>query len=172
MPIEIIAAVADGGAIGHKGRMPWDRIPRDLTHFKEITMGQTIVMGYTTLVSIGRELSGRNVLALTRDPSKLASFPWCKATTKDVILEMAKTERIIIAGGEATYLEFLRYATIAHITRIRKYFAGDTYFPELPLSEWHLESSQFWDKGDKNPYPIEFETWFRRRNLHEENATI
>ena len=163
MPIELIVAVSYGGVIGYEGKMPWGRLPRDLKHFKEITDGQTIVMGYATFVSIGKELPGRNVLVLTRDPSKLASFPWCKATTKDAVLEMAKTERIIIAGGEATYREFLPHATIAHVTRIQVYFKGDTYFPDLPLSEWYLESSEFWERGDKNLYSVDFETWYREQ---------
>lgn len=162
MPIEVIVAVAYGGVIGYKGKMPWGRLPRDLSHFRNITNGKTIVMGYTTLVSIGKELPGRTVLVLTHDPRKLDSYLWCKATTVPAVLELAKTERVIIAGGETVYREFLPYATVAHITRIKEYFKGDTFFSKLPLSEWECESSEFWEKdGDKTPYPLQFETWRR-----------
>lgn len=163
MSIELIVAVASGGVIGNEGKMPWGRLPRDLSHFKSITDGHTIVIGYKTLVSIGKELPGRKVLVLTHHPEKIASFPWCEATTVDAVLEMAETECIIIAGGETVYREFLPYATVAHITRIEECFEGDTFFPKFPLSEWELESSEFWEKdGDKTPYSIQFEKWGRR----------
>lgn len=163
MSIEIIVAVADDRVIGHEKKMPWGRLSRDLSRFKNITDGQKIVMGYTTLVSIGKELPGRKVLVLTRDPSKLAPFPWCVVVTKKAVLKMAKTERIIIAGGEMVYREFLPYTTVVYITRIKECFKGDTFFPKLSLSKWELESSTFWEKDeDKTPYPIEFETWVRR----------
>lgn len=162
MSIEIVVAIADGGVIGHENKMPWGHLPRDLSHFKRLTNEQTIVMGYTTLVSIGKELPGRKVLVLTHDPSKLAPFPWCTAVTKKTVLEMAKEERIIIAGGETVYREFLPYATVAYITRVQACFEGDTYFPELPSSEWYIQSWGSWEKGDKDPYPIRFEIWNRR----------
>lgn len=43
--LHIIVAIADNGAIGLKGDMPWGRqLPADLRHFKETTMGYPIVM--------------------------------------------------------------------------------------------------------------------------------
>lgn len=163
MSIEIIAAMSNDRVIGHENEMPWGRLPRDLSHFKNITDKQTIVMGYTTLVSVGRELPGRKVLVLTRDPRKLSLFPWCTAVTKKAVLKMAKTERIIIAGGETVYREFLPYATVVHITRIEEWFIGDTFFPKLSLSKWEIEASVFWEKDkDKTPYPLHFETWVRK----------
>lgn len=162
MSIELIVVVAQGGIIGDQGKMPWGRIKTDLEHFRNITNGQIVVMGYKTLVSIGKELPGRRVLVLTHHPEKLVSFPWCEATTVDAVLEMAKTERIIIAGGENVYREFIPHATIAHITRIQAYFRGDTYFPKLSSPEWYLESYRFWNKGDNNPYPLRFEIWYKR----------
>lgn len=164
MPIEIIVAVANGGVIGHEGKMPWGRLPRDLSHFKSITNGKIIVIGYATLVSIGKELPGRTVLVLTRNSHKLETFLWCKATSVSAVLELAKKERIIIAGGETVYREFLPHATVAHITRIDERFNGDTFFPKLPLSEWELETSEFWEKdGNKTPYALRFETWRRTK---------
>lgn len=162
MPISLIVAVANGGVIGYKGKMPWGRLPRDLSHFKNITNGKTIVIGYTTLVSIGKELPGRTVLVLTHNPHKLDSFLWCKATSVSAVLELAKTEHVIIAGGETVYRKFLPYATVAHITRIAECFKGDTFFPRLSLSEWELESSEPWAKDEgKTPYPLQFERWRR-----------
>ena len=163
MLIELIAAVAGGNVIGYKGKMPWGRLPLDLARFRSITEGQTIVVGYNTLVSIGKELPRRRVLVLTHDPHKLSPFPWCEATTVDAVLEMAKTRRVIIAGGEEVYRQFLPYAKVAHITRIEGTFNGDVRFPELSTAEWDCSKySSFHYPSSENPYPIRFEVWYRK----------
>lgn len=163
MPIELIAAVANGGIIGYRGKMPWDRIKIDLAHFKDITNGQIVVMGYKTLVSIGKELPGRKVLILTHYPEKLTSFPWCERTTVDTILEMAKTKRVIIAGGEEVYRQFLPYAEIVHVTRIQETFVGDTRFPELSANEWSCSKDSILHyPSSETPYPVCFEIWYRK----------
>ena len=53
MSVAIIAAVGTNGVIGAKGALPW-RLPEDLQHFKQLTMGHTLVMGRATYDSIGR----------------------------------------------------------------------------------------------------------------------
>lgn len=168
--IELIAAVADENVIGYKGKMPWDRLPLDLAHFKNITDGQTIVIGFNTLLSIGKELPGRKVFVLTHNPAKLASFSWCEAITDvDDILRLAETKRIIVAGGEVVYREFFPHATIAHITRIQASFEGDTYFPKLPHSNWRMKCSEFHraDNKKKNDYSLSFETWVSRYHVED-----
>lgn len=163
MAIDLIVAVANGGVIGHQGKMPWGRIKIDLARFKIITDGQVVVMGYKTLVSIGKELPGRKVLVLTHHPEKLTPFPWCERTTVDAVLETAKTRRVIIAGGEEVYRQFLPYAETAYITRIQETFKGDTYFPELPSGEWLCSKhSIFHYPDDGTPYPVRFEIWHRK----------
>ena len=56
--IELVVAVAENGIIGRNGDMPW-RLPSDLKHFKQVTMGSPIIMGRLTWESIGRPLPGR-----------------------------------------------------------------------------------------------------------------
>ena len=68
MDITLVLAMDDDGLIGAAGGLPW-RMPADLRHFRELTMGRTIVMGRTTWQSIGRPLDGRDNWVLSRDPS-------------------------------------------------------------------------------------------------------
>ena len=65
MSVAIIAAVGTNGVIGAKGALPW-RLPEDLQHFKQLTMGHTLVMGRATYDSIGRPLPGRRTIVVTR----------------------------------------------------------------------------------------------------------
>ena len=44
--ISLIVAVAQNGIIGTGGTMPW-HITEDFRHFKEITLGHSVIMGGT-----------------------------------------------------------------------------------------------------------------------------
>ena len=61
----MVAAYGDNRVIGADGEIPW-RIPEDFAHFKEVTLGHTLVMGRATWDSIGRPLPGRTTVVLTR----------------------------------------------------------------------------------------------------------
>ncbi len=66
--IVLIAAVADNGVIGSRGALPW-RLKSDMQRIKAITTGKPVVMGRKTFASIGRPLSGRTNIVVTRDAS-------------------------------------------------------------------------------------------------------
>lgn len=63
--VGLIWAQATSGVIGRGGDIPW-RLPEDQAHFREITMGHTIVMGQRVTgfarqadVDLGNLTSGR-----------------------------------------------------------------------------------------------------------------
>ncbi|HAV63089.1 MAG TPA: dihydrofolate reductase, partial [Verrucomicrobiales bacterium] len=45
--VYLVAAVAANGIIGAAGKLPW-RLPEDLRHFKELTLGHPVIMGRKT----------------------------------------------------------------------------------------------------------------------------
>jgi dihydrofolate reductase len=65
MAIIGIVAVAENLAIGKGGKLPW-HYPADLKHFKQTTTGNAIVMGSNTWRSIGKSLSNRLNIVLSR----------------------------------------------------------------------------------------------------------
>ena len=68
--LSLIAAIAENNCIGKDNKLPW-HIPEDLDHFKQLTLGNTVVMGQTTYESIigylGKPLPKRKNVVLTRD---------------------------------------------------------------------------------------------------------
>ena len=56
--ISIIVAKAQNNIIGGNNKLLW-HISDDLKRFKEITSGNTIIMGRKTFESLGKALSGR-----------------------------------------------------------------------------------------------------------------
>ena len=92
--LHIIVAIAEDGAIGFEGDMPWGRnLPRDLKHFKETTMGYPIVMGRKTFESLPKgALPGRLNIVISRNTAYEAQgatsctasmrlFPWPRVSS-------------------------------------------------------------------------------------------
>lgn len=72
--------------------MPWT-MPSDLQHFKEYTMGTTLVMGSNTWRSIGcRPLPGRRHIIHTRDPKVLAK------ESAEVNIKVATNDNVVFAN--------------------------------------------------------------------------
>src|SRR6185295_9087482 len=63
--VVLIAAVAKNGVIGIGGKLPW-HLPDDLKRFKQLTLGNPILMGRKTHESIGKALPGRTNVVVTR----------------------------------------------------------------------------------------------------------
>lgn len=69
--LNIIAAVADNGAIGKDNRLLW-HIKEDLQYFKKVTMGCPVIMGRKNFESLGRPLPGRLNIVVSRSGMKPA----------------------------------------------------------------------------------------------------
>ncbi|MFV0393520.1 MAG: dihydrofolate reductase, partial [Coprobacillaceae bacterium] len=67
--IYIIVAMDEDQLIGQAASsngMPWN-LPEDLQHFKNTTVGKTILMGLTTYQAIGRPLPNRKTVVVSFD---------------------------------------------------------------------------------------------------------
>jgi dihydrofolate reductase len=132
--ITIIAAMARNRAIGLAGAMPW-RLPAELRHFKETTMGKPIVMGRKTWESIGRALPGRQNIVLTRDDDYCAEG--CLVVPSLVLaIEQAEGNEIMVIGGGQLYRQALAVADRMVLTLVDCAPAADTWFPEWNEDEW------------------------------------
>src|SRR4051812_41660590 len=134
--ITLVAAVADNGVIGATGGIPW-RIPEDFAHFKQVTLGHTLVMGRATYDSIGRPLSGRTTIVLTRDPSWSAPGVLA-ASSLDAAWALAAgfPGEVMVAGGAAVYAAALPFADAQILTEVHLSPEGDTYYPEWDRASW------------------------------------
>ena len=65
-----IAAMSLNRVIGADGKIPW-HLPDDFKWFKQMTMGNVVVMGRKTFESLGRPLPNRKNLVLTKHPQRL-----------------------------------------------------------------------------------------------------
>jgi dihydrofolate reductase len=136
MKISLIVAMASNRAIGLNNQMPW-HLSADLKRFKKITMGSPILMGRKTFESIGRPLPGRMNLVLTRNPAYAPEGCVVVHDLETAIWTGCRAHReVFVIGGADLYEALLPRAETIYLTEISKAFPGDTFFPELALSEW------------------------------------
>jgi dihydrofolate reductase len=140
--ILLVAAVAENGVIGRGDALPW-RLKSDMQHFRALTMGKPVVMGRKTYLSIGKPLTGRTTVVVSRDRGFTApgivvapSLDAALATARgDALRRNADT--IIVAGGADIYAQAMPLATQLAITHVHKQIDGDVYFPSIDPNEWH-----------------------------------
>src|SRR5699024_1071893 len=112
------------GVIGLDGGMPWD-VPEDLKHFKDVTMGEVLVMGRKTWSSFPksvRPLPGRTSIVVSKTFSDDPSDPKLDHDDVHVVedlyqgLELAvqlKTSQTIwVVGGGTLYDQAIDGATV------------------------------------------------------------
>ena len=164
MKLSIIAAVAKNRAIGKGGDLIW-HISNDLKHFKGITTGGCVLMGYNTYAS----LPGKKALPKRRNiilSSRIATAPegFEVASSIPQALELLKdVPEVFVIGGGTIYEQFLPIADKLYLTRIDKRFEADTFFPIVNFDEWELTELQVIDDDPQIDCEYRFETWERKR---------
>ncbi len=135
-PLAMVVAVADNGAIGKDGKVPW-RIPEDLKHFKNVTMGHAIIMGRKTWDEVGRPLPGRRNLVVSRNAGLVLEGAEVLATLEAAIAAARTTDgEPHVIGGSAIYAAAMPLATRIHLTEVHRDVDGDTFFPPFDRSAW------------------------------------
>lgn len=132
MSIILIAAVGANGVIGRDNDLPW-RIREDLQHFKQLTLGHTLVMGRKTYDSIGRPLPGRRTVVVTRQPDWAADGVQVVHTLEEALKEEGD---LYVAGGGEIYRQALPYADRLELTEVDQSPTGDVTFPAFDRSDW------------------------------------
>jgi dihydrofolate reductase len=113
--VGLIWAQSASGVIGRNGDIPW-RVPEDLSRFKELTLGHTVVMGRRTWESLParvRPLPDRKNVVLTRQADYVA--PGAEVVTS---LENVLTLDAWVIGGAEVYIQALPHATRCEITEV------------------------------------------------------
>lgn len=139
--------------IGKKGKLPWF-LPKELNHFKEVTLGHTILMGRVTFEGMNKRiLPGRQTIILSRDDTYKVNGVTVLSSVSEVLEWFKKQDKdLYIVGGETIYKAFDGHYHQLIRTTIHGEFDGDSYFPKLDFSHFHHLSTKFYSKDDKNNY--------------------
>ncbi len=160
--IHAIVAVATDWAIGRQGQLLC-HMPADMRHFKEVTMGHSIIMGRKTFESFPRRpLPGRQNIVITRNAGW--QYPGVTVVhSLDEAITAAETDTVFIIGGAQVYQESLPLVEVLHLTRINaRWASADAYFPALDMNEWQEVEREHHASDYKNAYEFDFITLKRR----------
>ena len=132
----LVMAVDAKWAIGYKGDM-LTRIPADLKHFKEMTMGGVLVMGRKTFDATGA-LPGRETIIVSRSLKEMegAHIAHSLDDLREMIKEKFSDKKIFLVGGASLIDQLIDEVDEAEITFIKKDFEPyDTVMRNLDKDE-------------------------------------
>lgn len=122
------------------------RVPEDMRRFKELTSGNTVVMGRKTWDSLPRKpLPDRENIVLSRDesfnPEGASVF-----TSVDKVVELARSKNVFVIGGAEVYKQFLPHADALFETlmfRVAPKADVVTKMPRISWEDFSLASAHF-----------------------------
>ena len=170
--LSIIACISQTNrAIGYQNRLLF-HIKSDLTRFRELTTGHTIIMGRKTYESLPNgALPHRRNIVVSRRMKEMEGcevYPNLEAALKAA---EGKTEETFIIGGESIYRQSLPaahklYLTVVDDTEINNNAAAndapqqaDAFFPEINPEEWELIEKEM---RNENGLSFSFLTYLKK----------
>eukprot|EP00934_Nitzschia_sp_Nitz4_P001324 Nitzschia sp. Nitz4//scaffold108_size72880//45971//47428//NITZ4_005820-RA/size72880-processed-gene-0.56-mRNA-1//-1//CDS//3329532684//1324//frame0 len=183
----IVAASATSRGIGYQGQLAWS-IPEDMKFFRQVTMNapspdkiNAVIMGRKTWDSIPpkfRPLKGRTNVVLT---SKTAEYPpdvMVASSLADAWNQLAGLDNlgtIFVIGGAQVYKQAIEQNYVhkvlqTEVSNLPESAQFDTFFPELPSTEWDLveESPAQATTASSSPLSYKFQTLERKPNVEEQ----
>ena len=155
--IAFVVALDRDRVIGRDGALPW-RLPDDMRHVRDITMGKPLIMGRRTYDSIGRALPGRTSIVLTRDAGFHADGVIVAHTPEEALRRAGDVPEAIGFGGAEVFRAFLPMADHIYLTEVDAKAGGDTFFPELDPSDWRESDRVEHAKDERHPFAFRFLT--------------
>jgi dihydrofolate reductase len=118
--VGLVWAQSTSGVIGRGGDIPW-RVPEDLTRFKQVTMGHTVVMGRRTWDSLParvRPLPGRRNVVLSRQTDFTVDGAEVVGSLEAALVNSKTEPETWVIGGAQIYLLTLPRATRCEVTEV------------------------------------------------------
>ncbi|MBQ4245156.1 MAG: dihydrofolate reductase [Clostridia bacterium] len=170
--MKTIVCVDSNWGIGSNNDLLY-HIPADMKYFKEKTMGNVVVMGMATVLSLpgAKPLPGRTTVALSDDPD-WAPEGVIVCRSIDEMLEKLKefdTDSVYICGGASVYAQMIDYCDTAYITKV---YACDKdaekFFPDMDKKPgWHIAEES--DYMEYNDLVFRFLTYKKDENITADN---
>lgn len=164
MRLALIAAVARNGAIGRDNQL-LVRLPDDLHHFRDVTMGAPVIMGRKTWDSVParfRPLPGRRNIIVTRNPDWRADGADAAHSLEAALALAQDAPRAFVIGGGELYRLALPLADELVLTEIDRDFEGDTFFPAWDATQFEIVHRETRRAPMPDDFDYAFVTYLRR----------
>ncbi|MFB9330422.1 dihydrofolate reductase [Paenibacillus aurantiacus] len=154
MAVIQIAAMARNRAIGLDNKLLW-RLPSEMAHFKQTTMGKTVLMGRKTFESLGRPLPNRRNVVLSREMAQAPEGCELVRSVEEALRNYNNGvygEDLMVIGGANIYAQLLPFTHTIVLTEVEADFEADAFFPALSEHEWKVSSRDCRSADEKNAY--------------------
>ncbi len=155
--IRAIAAVDDRLGIATDAGIPWN-IPADVAHFRELTMGSSVLMGYATYAEFAGPMSGRTNYVATGQSANLREGFHPAGDLRSFLPEC--TGDLWIIGGATLYATTLDVVQEIALTRVAGDFGCTKFFPAFDTA-FRLTAEDVPPVVEGVP-AIRFQTWQRK----------
>lgn len=178
--LSIIACISKvHRAIGYKNRLLY-AIPSDMTRFRMLTTGHTIMMGRKTFESLPNgALPNRRNIVISKTREQITGCEVCSSLeealaarkeevgskesvgNKEEAGSKETSDEYFIIGGASIYEQALPFADKLYLTIVEKEPAhADTFFPEINPAEWEVTEKEM---RNENGLPFTFLTLYRKQ---------
>lgn len=152
--ISLIAVVDEQMGLG-KNNALLCHLPADLQHFKQLTLGKTIIMGRRTFESIGKALPGRQNIVLSHHDLNVENVTTVSSLS-DALIYSKQDSEVMIIGGANVYAQAITIVQRIYLTVIHHVFDADVYFPSWDKANWICTSEENHPHDDRNLYDMTF----------------
>lgn len=143
--LALIVAMDRQRVIGFRGNLPWD-LPQDLKLFRELTTGNTVIMGRKTFDALGKALPNRHNIVLSGTLARREDVVVCRTFAEALAQAWRIGRPVYFVGGAAVYRKAMAIVDELHISWVKGGYRGDTWFPEVDFSNWQaVEEKEFAD---------------------------
>lgn len=159
--LSIIACISQTNrAIGYQNRLLY-HIKSDLTRFRELTTGHTIIMGRKTYESLPNgALPHRRNIVVSRSMKEMEGCEVYPNLDEALKAAEGKTEETFIIGGESIYRQSLPAAHKLYLTMVDDApQQADAFFPEINPEEWELIEKEM---RNENGLSFSFLTYLKK----------
>lgn len=161
--LSIIVAIAEDYGIGNKNEL-LAYISEDLKRFKEITAGHTVIMGRNTWFSLPkRPLPKRQNIVISNQQDETFEGADTVYSIDEAIKACPANEEAFVMGGAMVYKQFFEVADKLYITKIKKTFEADTFFPEITMDKWDIESESEIFFDEKSGLNYQYVNFIRKK---------
>ncbi|PYS24860.1 MAG: dihydrofolate reductase [Acidobacteria bacterium] len=138
MVIVGIVAIDRNLAIGKGGTLPW-HYSADMRFFKQTTIGNAVVMGRRTWITLNKPLKDRMNIVLSSQPATTNSIVTLPDVKSVLTLAGSLTRDLYVIGGAKVYQAFLPHIERWIVTKVPLSVEGaDTFMPANFLEGFEL----------------------------------
>ena len=120
-------------------------------------------MGRKTYETIGKPLSGRTMIIVTKNPTYLQKGCIVVNSIEDAIREAGRNneKEVFIIGGGEIFKQSIEIANKIYLTNVHRDTDADVFFPKIDKSFWKMIWSEEIAQDEKDEYESDYKILVR-----------